>query len=167
MSAADFAPDAKALVQQRIADIKRRHPEGFTSQPAAQEEPAVVPSSARTAGRTGPPPAVLRSDVQIRGEVVQEAKVTTEAGTGNAVLKVLFRQRFGALPVLAMKRYDASATSHTVAHSSAHRLKVGTEVSVRGEGFRLIHRHGEPVLEVLLVHSIESPPEPTTRKDLE
>jgi hypothetical protein len=138
-----------SALDERIAELQRKHPP--------------VPAT----HFNGPPPLVVHQDTRLRGVMLQPAWVMTEAGTGNTLLKVLFKQTFGDLPVLAVRRYDSTAASLLAARSKAGRLRLGAVVHVAGEGLRLISWHRKPTLEVLLVQSIEPPPEVNTRRDLE
>jgi hypothetical protein len=126
-----------------------------------------VPFSARAATPGVPPKRPQTFDVRIHGEAIADATATVERGSGIALLTVVVQQRLDALPVLAIRRYDATASSHTVAHSLARRIRHGTVIDVRGEGLCLSEHDKKPVLRVLNVQAIEPPPEPsTTRKDL-
>ena len=138
-----------SALQDRLAELQRKHP------------PVPAPHF------NGQPAAVLHRDSQLRGVVAKDARVRTEGGSGDTLLIVLLKQAFSDLQVLAVQRYLGSATSLTVAHNKASRLRAGTVVHVTGEGFRVARHQGQQVLELLFVQSIEPPPEPTTRKDLE
>jgi hypothetical protein len=150
----------------RVAEIQRKNGEVDNTPPLAP--PEVVPSSTRRAVAPGAAP--VHFVVQINGEAVSAA-ATTEPGTGNALLTVMLVQRYGAVPVVAVRRFDSSATSHTVARAIAKRLRNGTQVHVSGKGLCMADHEGKPVLRVLDVQAIDPPLPPldstTTRKDLE
>lgn len=144
------AVSAQQALQERVAELQRRHP----PVPAPLAPEATLP-------------LVLHHDAKLRGTVLQDARVRTDRESGNALLIVLFKQAPSSLPVLAVLRHDSTDTSLITAHSKANRLRAGTPVRVEGEGLRLAHHRGEQVLEVVLVHSIEPPQVANTRKDLE
>ena len=161
------SPDAQTRAQaelaQRLADLQRRHP---TPAPAPQVAPTTVPCSVRTASPGVAPKRMPTFDVRIHGEAVTDAIASIERGSGTALLTVIVQQRFDALPVVATRRYDDTASSHAVARSLARRIRHGTVIDVRGEGLCLTEHDKKPVLRVLNVQAIDPPPEPTTRKDL-
>lgn len=165
MSSATIAPDAQAALQQRIAELQRRHPNSRRTDTQLPDEPPVVPSSARTCSGIAAP--AITFNLRLDGEVLTDAAATTERGTSNAMLTVVLQQRGGGLPVVATRRYSNTPISHTVAHSIAKRLKAGTPVHVEGKGLRLADHDGQQMLRVLDVQAIDPPTEPATRKDLE
>lgn len=162
------SPDAHTRTQAelalRLADLQRRHPTPATS--PQQTASADGPSSTHTTTRVAHPKRQQAFDVRIHGEAVADATATVERGSGVALLTVIVQQRFDALPVVATRRYDSTASSHSVARSLARRIRHGTVIEVRGEGLCLAEHDKKSVLRVLNVQAIEPPPEPTTRKDL-
>lgn len=128
----------------------------------AQRHPPMPPASAEVPTRS-----VLRHPVAIDGELLQDARVRTDRSHGATLLIALIKQPLTTVPLLAVRHYDGSNASVTAAHSKATRLRAGTAVKVTGEGLRVTQHRGQPAIEVVLVHSIDPPPEPITRKDFE
>ncbi|MEO8153592.1 MAG: hypothetical protein ABI605_11020 [Rhizobacter sp.] len=157
--------DTKAQIALRIAEIRRKHVDPLHT--PALDAPAAVPSSVRTRTPAAAAPAPVHFDVKFSGELLGDALASTERGSGVAVLTLVLQQSSGALPVLAVRRYDASATSHMVTHSLASRLRAGTTVRLSGKGLCVAEHDGQPALRVLDVQTVEPPAEPNTRKDLE
>ena len=115
----------------------------------------------------GPSPLVLHLETRIAGTLLEDATVHTEPGTGCVSVTVLIKQTFGDLPVLAVRRYDSTASSHVAARSLAKRLRAGTVAHVHGEGMRLHHLKRQPAIEILLVSAIHPQlQELPERKDL-
>lgn len=137
---------AQQALQERVAELLRRHP------------PVPAPQQAAMA---------LRHAVTVDGELLQDARVCTDRTTRAALLTVRIKQAHTTTPLVAVQRYDSTAASFAAAHSKASRLRAGTAVHVTGEGLRLTQHRGEQVIEIAQAHSIEPPQHANTRKDLE
>lgn len=150
MAAAQQPVPAPILkLRERVEEINRRR---------ASEPQVAAPA----------PLALSYPAFYVRGKVLGEARVYTEAHTGVALLSLMVAQPEGGLPVLAVRRYDATPSAHVVAWRAARRLRGGCEVRVQGHGWRLADHKGEPVLEVVGVCAVyETQPPTTTRKDID
>ena len=94
-----------------------------------------------------------RSKWRLEGALLSNAMARTYADGTHTVLALIAQT--GPLPVLAERCYGTGAAASYAASSAARDMRQGQSVMVYGQGLRMDHWHGQPVLRMEAIDHLE------------